>query len=265
MTTEAAEPTVLMRREGHVAVITMNRPHVMNAVNAEMSVAMEECIDELASDPELRVGILTGAGQAFCAGADFKEVSAGRPLQARHQRERGWGGFFRRTIDKPLIAAINGYALGGGTEMLLCCDLAVVAESAKLGLTEVRRGIIAAGGGLFRLPRRIPQAIAMEIALTGEPITAEAALRWGLINRVAPDDQVLDVALELAEAVARNAPLAVQASKRIMQQHYALGSGWDAEAWTLSDREAKEIMRSDDAKEGPRAFVEKRAPQWSGR
>lgn len=263
--TEVAEPTVLMRREGHVAIITMNRPHVMNAVNADMSVAMEECIDELVGDPDLRVAVITGAGRAFSAGADLKEVAAGRALQAPHQRERGWGGFMRRMVDKPLIAAVNGHALGGGTEMMLACDLAVAGESAKLGLPEVRRGIIAAGGGLLRLPRRLPQAVAMQIALTGEPITAATALQWGLVNRVVPDDRVLVGAVELATTVADNAPLAVQASKRIIQRGYALGSDWDADAWAASDGEIRAIMRSDDAKEGPRAFAQKRLPQWSGR
>ncbi len=262
---EVTEPTVLMRREGHVAIITMNRPHVMNAVNAEMSVAMEACIDELLEDSDLRVGILTGAGRAFSAGADLKEVAAGRSLQAPHQRERGWGGFMRKMVDKPLIAAVNGYALGGGTEMMLACDLAVVGESAKLGLPEVRRGIIAAGGGLLRLPRRVPQAIAMQLALTGDPITAMTAQQWGLVNRVVPDDEVLATAVDLATKIAANAPLAVQASKRMIQLGHALGSDWEPDAWSVSDREIKAIMRSDDAKEGPRAFAQKRAPQWSGR
>lgn len=264
-TAEVGEPTVLMRTEGHVAIITMNRPHVMNAVNAEMSVAMEECIDSFIADSDLRVAVITGAGRAFSAGADLKEVAAGRSLQAGHQRERGWGGFMRRMIDKPLVAAVNGYALGGGTEMMLACDLAVVGESAQLGLPEVRRGIIAAGGGLLRLGRRVPQAIAMQAALTGESISAETALRWGLVNQVVADDQVLAAALDLANTVARNAPLAVQASKRLIQRGHALGSDWSADAWAASDQEIRTIMRSDDAKEGPRAFAEKRAPRWSGR
>lgn len=262
---EAAAPTVLMRREGNVAIITMNRPHVMNAVNAEMSVAMEECIDAFVADADLRVAVITGAGRAFSAGADLKEVAAGRSLQAPHQRERGWGGFMRQMIDKPLIAAVNGYALGGGTEMMLACDLAVIAESAELGLPEVRRGIIAAGGGLLRLGRRVPQAVAMQAALTGESMTADTALRWGLVNRVVPDEQVLDAALDLAASVARNAPLAVQASKRLVQRGHALGSDWSPDAWVANDQEIRAIMRSDDAREGPMAFAEKRAPRWSGR
>jgi crotonobetainyl-CoA hydratase len=261
----ATEAPVLVRREGHTAVITMNRPDVLNAVNEAMSVAMQEAIDELVADPELRVGIITGAGRAFSAGADLKEVAAGRPLQAAHQRERGWGGFMRRPIDKPLVAAVNGFALGGGTEMMLACDLAVASEEATFGLPEVRRGIIAAGGGLLRLHRRIPQAVAMEIALTGSPITAQEALVWGLVNRVVPADGVLPAAVELAEKIAANAPLAVQASKRMIQAGYALGSDWEPAAWAASDAEIKTVLRSADAKEGPRAFAQKRAPQWEGR
>lgn len=259
------EAAALLTRHGHVAVITMNRPEVLNAVNEAMSVAMQEAIDELVADPDLRVGVITGAGRAFSVGADLKEVAAGRPLQAPHQRERGFGGFMRRPVAKPLIAAVNGYALGGGTEMMLSCDLAVASEKATFGLPEVRRGIIAAGGGLLRLHRRIPQAVAMELALTGAPIGAEDALRWGLVNRVVPEERVLDAALELAEVIAANAPLAVQASKRLIQGGYALGSDWQAEAWAVSDAEIKAIMHSADAHEGPRAFAQKRAPRWEGR
>jgi crotonobetainyl-CoA hydratase len=261
--TETESPAVL-RRHGHVAVLTMNRPHVMNAVNATMSIAMQEVVDEFVSDPELRVGILTGAGKAFCAGADLKEIAAGRSLQGPGQKERGFGGIMRRLIDKPLIASVNGYALGGGTEFVLACDLAVMSESATLGLPEVRHGIIAAGGGLLRLPRRVPLSIALEAALTGSPISAETALRWGLVNRVVPPEQVLDAALELANQIADNAPLAVQASKRVIYQG-ATQSDWEPEAWGLSDSEVSLVMRSDDAKEGPRAFTERRKPEWKGR
>lgn len=259
------EPPATLTKSGHVAVITMNRPEVLNAINAAMSVAMQKAIDELVADPDLRVGVITGAGKAFSAGADLKEVAAGRPLQAPHQRERGFGGFMRRPISKPLIAAVNGYALGGGTEIMLACDLAVASEQATFGLPEVRRGIIAAGGGLLRLHRRIPQAIAMEWALTGAAITAQEALSWGLINRVVPKGQVLSGAMELADRIADNAPLAVQASKRLIQAGYALGSDWAATAWAASDAEIKTIMRTADAAEGPRAFAEKRPPRWEGR
>lgn len=261
---EAAE-TVTLARRGHVAVITLNRPEVMNAINAEMSLAAQRVVEEFVADPELRVGVLTGAGKAFCAGADLKEVAAGRPLVDPSQRERGFGGFMRGFTDKPLIAAVNGYALGGGTELMLCCDLAVMSESATLGLPEVKRGIIAAGGGLIRLPRRIPLAIALEYAMTGRPIDPDTALRWGLVNRVVPAEQVLDEAVALADEIAANAPLAVAASKDVIHQSYALGSDWAPEVWAYSDARIKNVMRTADAKEGPRAFIEKRAPRWEGR
>lgn len=263
-TVPTGERPATLHRVGHVAVITLNRPRAMNAINAEMSLAVEEAINELVDDPELRVGVLTGAGRAFCAGADLKEVAAGRPLIAREQRERGFGGFMKDFIDKPLIAAVNGFALGGGTELVLACDLAVMSESATLGLPEVKRGIIAAGGGLIRLPRRVPLAIALEAALTGEPISAEAALHWGLVNRVVAQDKVLDAALELAEKVAANAPVAVRASKRVIHQGLSMGSDWEPEVWKLSDALARDVMKSADAKEGPRAFAEKRNPRWVG-
>lgn len=259
------DPPATLRKVGHVAVMTMNRPHAMNAINAAMSVAMEEAIDEFLADPDLRVGILTGAGRAFSAGADLKEVAAGRSLITREQRESGFGGFLKRRVDKPLIAAVNGYALGGGTELMLACDLAVMSETAKLGLPEVTRGIIAAGGGLLRLARRIPLAIALEAALTGAPITAEAALRWGLVNRIVPQDRVLDEALALATVIAGNAPLAVRASKRVVYDTLSAGSDWEPAVWKTSDAEAIGIMKTADAKEGPRAFAEKRPPRWEGR
>ncbi|WP_158890877.1 crotonase/enoyl-CoA hydratase family protein [Amycolatopsis anabasis] len=265
--TEAARevPPATLKQVGHVGVITLNRPRSMNAINAAMSVAVQEAVEELESDPGLRVGVLTGAGRAFCAGADLKEVAAGRPLIAREQRERGFGGFMKSGLTKPLIAAVNGYALGGGTELVLACDLAVMSETATLGLPEVTRGIIAAGGGLLRLGKRVPLSIALEAAMTGAPITADAALRWGLVNRVVPPAEVLDAAIELAGVIAANAPLAVQASKRLLYQARELGSDFEQAAWAASDAEAKAIMRTADAKEGPRAFVEKRAPRWEGR
>ena len=258
------ESPAYLRRDGHIAIITMNRPHAMNAVNAAMSMAMQDAIDEFVADPELRVGILTGAGAAFCAGADLKEVAAKRSLIGPDQVERGFGGIMKQLIDKPMIAAVNGYALGGGTEFLLACDLAVMSTSATLGLPEVRHGIIAAGGGLLRLPKRVPLALALEWTLTGAQISPELALRWGLVNRVVPQEQVLEAARELANSITRNAPLAVQASKRVIY-HAAAQSAWAPESWALSDAEAGRIMRTADAKEGPRSFAEKRKPKWAGR
>lgn len=264
MATDTNEPAAYLSRRGNIGIITMNRPGALNAVNAEMSIAMQEAIDELVEDPQLRVGILTGAGRAFCAGADLKEVAARRPLLGPGQAERGFGGLMRKTVDIPLIAAVNGYALGGGTEFVLACDLAVMSEDATLGLPEVRRGIIAAGGGAMRIGRRVPHVIAMEMLLTGAPVEPEQALRWGLVNRVVPAELVLDSAIALAELIAANAPLAVQSSKRLFYETAAL-SDWDARAWEISDTEAAAVMRTADAHEGPRAFAAKRAPKWEGR
>lgn len=263
--TATAAPAASLQRVGHVALITFNRPQALNAVNAAMSIAVGEAIDELSNDPDLRVGVLTGAGRAFCAGADLKEVAAGRSLIGPDQYARGFGGFLKGFIDKPLIAAVNGYALGGGTEILLACDLAVMSDKATLGLPEVKRGLIAAGGGLFRLPRQVPLKIALEMTLTGAPIDAETALCWGLVNRVVAAADVLDSAMELAATIAANAPLAVQASKRVLHSALARGSDWDPEVWLLSDKEMGRLLKSADAKEGPRAFAEKRPPSWQGR
>lgn len=258
------QPSAYLRRHGHIAIVTMNRPHAMNAVNAAMSIAMQDAIDEFVADPDLRVGILTGAGKAFSAGADLKEVAAKRALIGPDQAERGFGGIMKQLIAKPMIAAVNGYALGGGTEFVLACDLAVMSETATLGLPEVGHGIIAAGGGLLRLPKRVPLALALEWTLTGSRIPPEVALQWGLVNRVVPNEQVLDTAIELANKIARNAPLAVQASKRVIYTA-ATQSDWHPDTWALSDDEARRIMRTADAKEGPRAFAEKRTPSWEGR
>jgi len=261
--TTAEAPAALLEKVGHVAVITLNRPHAMNAITAAMSLAVQEAIDELVADPQLRVGVLTGAGErAFSAGADLKEVAAGRPLIDRSQRERGFGGFMKCGLTKPLIAAVNGFALGGGTELLLACDLAVMSDRAQLGLPEVSRGIIAAGGGLLRLRKRVPLSIALEMALTGQPISARAALQWGLVNRVVPQAEVLATALELAEVIAANAPLAVQASKRMMRM------GLNE---TFSDHvhhvylQLLPLFKTHDMAEGMKAFMEKREPRFEGR
>lgn len=237
----------------------------MNAINEAMSLAVQDAIEELESDANLRVGVLTGVGRAFCAGADLKVVAQGGRLISPSQRETGFGGFMKVGLTKPLIAAVNGFALGGGTELVLACDLAVMSEDATLGLPEVTRGIIAAGGGLLRLGKRVPLSIALEAALTGAPISAADARHWGLVNRVAPADQVLDEALALAEQIAANAPLAVQASKRLTYQARELASDFEQAAWATSDVEARAIMKTADAREGPRAFVEKRTPRWEGR
>ncbi|GAA5093280.1 crotonase/enoyl-CoA hydratase family protein [Nocardia iowensis] len=253
-----------LERNGHIAVITLNRPEAMNAVNAALSSAVGAALDELAADPELRVGVITGAGRAFCAGADLKELARGNGIHDPAHPEYGFAGLVQHFVDKPLIAAVNGFALGGGTEIVLASDLAVMSEDASLGLPEVKRGLLAAAGGLLRLPRAIPPKIALEMALTGTPIDAASAAHWGLVNRVVPADQVLPTALELAGTIAANAPLAVLASKRIIHRVNDFGSDWDTPIWQMSLEEAGPVFVSKDAAEGPRAFAEKRAPQWRG-
>ncbi|MET8872871.1 crotonase/enoyl-CoA hydratase family protein [Nocardia sp. NPDC004604] len=253
-----------LHREGHIAIITLNRPEAMNAVNAALSTAVGAALEELAADRELRVGVITGAGRAFCAGADLKELARGTGIHDPQHPEYGFAGLVQHFVDKPLIAAVNGFALGGGTEIVLACDLAVMSADAHLGLPEVTRGLFAAAGGVLRLPRQIPPKIAHEMVLTGTPIDAAAAAHWGLVNRVVPAEQVLPAAMELAETIAANAPLSVRASKRIMHRVNEFGSEWDNPIWEMSFHEAAPIFTSRDALEGPRAFAEKRAPQWRG-
>ncbi|WP_433677746.1 crotonase/enoyl-CoA hydratase family protein [Nocardia sp. CA-119907] len=253
-----------LHREGHIAIITLNRPEAMNAVNAVLSIAVGAALEELAADRDLRAGVITGAGRAFCAGADLKELARGNGIHDPQHPEYGFAGLVQHFVDKPLIAAVNGFALGGGTEIVLACDLAVMSADAHLGLPEVSRGLFAAAGGVLRLPRQIPPKIAHEMVLTGTPIDATAAAHWGLVNRVVPAERVLPAAMELAETIAANAPLSVRASKRIMHRVNEFGSEWDNPIWEMSFREAAPIFTSKDALEGPRAFAEKRAPQWRG-
>ena len=262
---DLAQTAGTLERRGAVALITLNRPEAMNAVNQEMSRAVGTALAELAEDPALKVGVVTGAGRAFCAGADLKELAAGRSIFDAEHPERGFAGLVRHFVDKPLIAAVNGFALGGGTEIMLACDLAVLSEDAQLGLPEVRRGLVAAAGGLLRLQRQLPAKLAAELVFTGQPLDAATALRHGLVNRVVPRDDVLDVALELAETIAANAPLALRASKRIMAGSLGPASDWAADAWALNEAEFADVRRSADASEGARAFAEKRTPQWRGR
>lgn len=262
--TEPAEsaPVATLERRGAIALITLNRPRALNAVTAEVSAAVGSALEEFTADPGLLVAVVTGAGRAFCAGMDLKEAAAGRDVLDPRHPEWGFAGLTRHPVDKPLIAAVNGPALGGGAEIALACDLIVADENATFGLPEVRHGLFPAAGGALRLQQRIPRNIALEIALTGASVDATAAARWGLVNRVAPSGKAVDVALELAEHVAAGAPLALRAVKHLMT--------WDeqeaeARAWQENERVWREIRASDDAREGPRAFKEKRAPRWSGR
>lgn len=250
---------VLVERRGPVQVITMNRPEAKNAINRELSLGVAAALDLLDADPELSIGVLTGAGGAFSAGMDLKAFLAGEDARPDG---RGLAGICRQTPAKPVIAAVEGWALAGGCEVALACDLVVAGDDAKFGIPEVRRGLIAGDGGLLRLARRLPPAIAMELALTGQPITATDAQRHGLINRVVPAGTALEVAVELAAVIAGNAPIAIAASRKIvlsaLDQDIASGM-------LQQDELLNRAMASDDAAEGARAFAEKRQPTWTGR
>lgn len=251
---------VLTESRGGILLVTLNRPDYLNAIDDSVSAGVAHALDQLADDPYLRVGVLTGAGRAFCAGADLRALARGESLDSRSTSDRGFGGLVRRKGDKPLIAAVNGGAFGGGLEIVLACDIAIAAETAVFGLPEVRWGLFAGGGAMLRLPSYVPSGIAKRMVLTGESFNADEALRWGLVSATFPSDQLLPEALDLAERVARNAPLAVQASNRMITRSY---EGQDAvRFWSENDREFETVLRSDDAQEGMRAFVERRDPTW---
>lgn len=253
---------VLRERRGHIEVLTINRPEARNAINGAVSTAMAAALDELAEDPEAWVVVLTGAGdKAFSAGMDLKAFAAGEGDAIIGVRG-GFGGIARRDFPKPLIAAVNGSALAGGLEVMLACDLVVAADHATFGIPEAKRGLLAAGGGLVRLPKRLPPAVALELALTGDPMDAERAFALGLVNRVVPRAQLMDEALALAERIADNAPLAVRHSKQVMRRAADLP---EAEAWKVNDEAVGIVFSSADAMEGPVAFAEKRKPNWQGK
>ncbi len=262
---DADDDAVVVERKGAVMIITINRPEVRNAVDLAVSVAIGDALDEAEGDRGVWAVVLTGAGdKAFCAGADLKALARGERSISEEPRRAAWGfaGYVNHQISKPTIAAVNGMALGGGTELVLASDLAIAAETATFGLPEVKRGIIAGAGGLFRLPAQIPPKLAMRMILTGEPITAAMALEWHLVNAVVPQGDVRDAALDLAERICANAPLAVQHSKRVAKGIINQRIESEAAAWELSATELKTLMRSSDAQEGPKAFAEKRAPVW---
>ncbi len=244
-------------REGAL-LITLNRPDQRNAVNAAVAEGVAGALDRLDADDALAVGVLAGAGRGFCAGMDLKAFVTGeRPWF----EDRGFAGITQRAARKPLIAAIEGFAMAGGLEVALACDLIVAAAGAKLGIPEVKRGLVAAGGALLHLPRRIPHHVAMEMALTGDPISAERAYELGLVNRVAEPDHAVTEALTLGAEIAANGPLAVIGSKRIIQE----SRDWPADRmWQLQDKVSDPILASEDAREGSTAFAEKREPNWRG-
>lgn len=252
---------VEFEKKERTAVITLNRPEARNAVNGEVAAGIEAAIDEFESDPDLWVAILAANGPTFCAGADLKEIAAGNG-RSLSTKKGGFAGLVSRERVKPLIAAINGSALAGGTEIALACDLIVCSDQTDFGLPEVKRSLIAGAGGLFRLPRAIGMAPAMEVILTGDLLTCHKAFNLGMVNKVVPAEQVMSAALDLAERIAINAPLAVQASRRIASRAII---DEDDVLLRAGNAEFKEIAKTEDYKEGPKAFIEKRAPQWKGR
>jgi enoyl-CoA hydratase len=255
---DADEPVLVERLDG-ILVITMNRPAARNAVNQSVALAVAAALDDLDSDPNLSVGIITGAGGSFCSGMDLKAFVAGERPEIEG---RGFAGITERPPVKPLIAAVEGYALAGGCEIVLACDLVVAAENAVFGLPEVTRGLVAGSGGLVRLPRKIPANIAMEYALTGAHVSASDARSWGLVNRLCAPGESRSTAIELAKAVLRNGPLGVQMSKRLITESAA----WSTEeAWDRQRAMVESVLASDDAREGAQAFAEKRPPRWQGR
>jgi crotonobetainyl-CoA hydratase len=264
--TEAATvPAALTERRGNVLLITINRPEARNAVNSAVSTAVGDALQEAQDDPDVRAVVITGAGESFCAGADLKAISRLENLFHPDHGEWGFAGYVHHYIDKPTIAAVNGTALGGGAELALASDLVVAEERARFGLPEVKRGLIAAAGGAFRIVDHLPRKVAMELILTGEPMSSADALKWGLINQVVPDGTAVDAALALAERITVNAPLAVWASKRVAMGVDDDVITGDEPGWGRTMREIGTLIRSEDAKEGPLAFAEKRQPVWKAK
>jgi enoyl-CoA hydratase len=245
-------------REG-VGIITINRPEVRNAVNGAVAARLADITESIDSRADVRVAIITGAGGNFCSGMDLKAFLNREDVKPRG---RGFAGMIRATIDKPMIAAIEGFALAGGFEIALACDLIVAAANARFGLPEVKRGLVANAGGLVRLPAQIPYRIAVELVLTGAMTDASRMVALGLVNRVVPAGQALGEALRLAAEISANGPLAVSTSKRVMRE----SRDWKtSEAFDLQDAYTAPVFASEDAREGARAFSEKRSPQWTGR
>jgi enoyl-CoA hydratase len=252
-------PTVQTEDQDGVLIITIDRPKARNAVDGATARALTDAFDQLDSRDDLLVGVLTGAGGVFSAGMDLKAYARGdTPIIPG----RGFAGLTRTQLRTPLIAAVEGWALGGGTEMALACDLIVAAQNATFGLTEVTFGLVPPEGGIVRLPERIPRNIALEVLLTGEPLPAERAQQLGLVNHITPPGEALDKAIELAHRIARNAPLSIAAVKRAVNERTAYG---DQDAFRQQDQVVAPVLASHDAQEGAHAFAEKRSPHWEGR
>jgi enoyl-CoA hydratase len=258
-TTEVSTELVLTEQHDGVLTIIINRPAQKNAVSREVAVQLAAALDVLDSDPSLAVGVLTGAGGTFSAGMDLKAFANGEtPILPG----RGFGGLTQAVVRKPLIAAVEGWALGGGFEMALACDLIVAADTAKFGLTEMKRGLIAGEGGVIRLPQRLPYHVALKVLLTGEPISAIDANQYGLVSELTASGAALAAAQELAQRIAVNAPLALAKVKEVLRETQGLN---DADAFARQSKDAHSLLDTEDAHEGALAFAEKRAPVWRGR
>ncbi|MEV0250306.1 crotonase/enoyl-CoA hydratase family protein [Nocardia sp. NPDC050712] len=256
-------PHCLVEKRDHVLVVTMNRPEARNALSAEMMAIMRDAWDQVDDDPEIRVAILTGAGGAFCAGMDLKAMSANHPgdNESKFDPANLPALLKGRRLTKPLIAAVEGPAIAGGTEILQGTDIRVAAQSAKFGVSEARWGLFPLGGSAVRLVRQIPYTVAAEILLTGRHITAAEAKEYGLVGHVVPDGTALDKALELAEQISNNGPLAVQAILRTLRETEAMH---ELDAFQIEAKIGMSVFRSADAKEGPKAFAQKRKPNFTG-
>ncbi|GGC57699.1 enoyl-CoA hydratase-related protein [Chelatococcus reniformis] len=264
MTAEASTSSAVLveRAADHIALVTINRPEARNAVNAAVAQGLEKAVRETEADPDIWVVILTGAGeQAFCAGADLKAVSSGQ-RSGISTEAGGFGGFVHMPRSKVWIAAVNGFALAGGLEISLACDMIVASERAAFGLPEVSRGLVAAAGGIYRLPRALPKAIALELIATAGRLDVQRAAAYGLVNRVVPHEKLKEEAIALAAAICTNAPVAVRESLKVARRAFDLS---DAELRRVSDEASERNARTEDFREGPLAFVEKRAPVWKGR
>lgn len=248
-------------QRGRVAVLTINRPEARNAVNGEVASGLEAAIDRVEEDDDTWVAVLAGNGPVFSAGADLKAIAGGQGATLGTKRG-GFAGIASRERTKPVIAAVDGPALAGGCEIVLSCDLVVASRNAAFGIPEVKRSLVAGAGGLFRLPRALPRAIAMELAMTGDPIDAERAYALGFVNELVEPGAAVDAAVALAERICANAPLAVRASRKVIVDASLAD---DDTAWRMTNEAFAEVQRSEDFAEGPKAFIEKRAPEWKGR
>lgn len=265
---DVTAPSVLTELRDGVLVVTINRPDTRNAIDADVAEHIGDALESAHHDPHVRVVIITGAGdQAFCGGGDLEAMSAGRSLEPVDPVKEAWGfgGVVRHPIDKPVIAAVGGFAIGGGAQIALACDLIVADETAVFSLPEVGNGLVVAAGAGVRLPAWLPRPIAMELLLLGRRFTAAEAHSWGLINRVVPAGGALDEAVAMAEVINRQAPLAVQTTKRVVAGIVDREFVTERDAWERNLREVAANRATDDAREGPRAFAEKRPPVWRGR